>query len=77
MVHPWARAAGLGSEECIEINGEDVAFDDLDVRGQRKLHAQLGGQDAIKFNRDQAARSSREQGSQGAASGADLEHCTV
>src|ERR1700677_1081533 len=54
MIHPRTRTAGLGSKERVEIDSEDVAFDDFDVRGQRKLHAQLGCEDAIEFNRDYA-----------------------
>ena len=74
VVDSRTRASGLGSEERVEIDGENVALDDLDVRSERKLHAQLGGQNAIEFDGDQPPGAPGEQGSQGAASGADFEH---
>src|ERR1700722_1018074 len=74
VIYSGTSAARFGSEKGVEINGENVAFDNFDVRSQRKFHAQLGRENAIQFDGNQPPCSSREQGSQGAASGSDFEH---
>lgn len=74
MVHAWTGAARLGSEKRVEIDGENIALDYFDVRGQGKLHAQLGCENAIQFDGDEPSRSSSEQGSQCAAPSAYFEH---
>ncbi len=74
MIHSRTRASGLGSEDRVEIDGQNIALDDLDIRDERKLHAQLGRQHAVEFDSDEASSTPGEQGSQGAASGPDFEH---
>jgi len=37
-----ARGAGLGSKERAEVDGQHVAFDDLNIRVEGELHAELG-----------------------------------
>ncbi len=77
-----ARAARLGAGESgeaaldqgVEVEGENVSFDDFDVALLRVLHAQLSGKDAVEFDGDEFARAAREQLGQGAFARADLEH---
>jgi hypothetical protein len=77
MIDSWARAAGLGSEERVEIDGENVAFDDFDIWGQRKLHAELSCQNAIELDGDEPPGAAGKQGSQSAAAGSDFENCAL
>src|SRR5580704_14678802 len=69
--------AGLGAKQGIEIHGENIGFDDLDVRKHAEAQAKLGGQYAVKFDGDQAAGAFGQQGSKHAASGADFKHGTL
>ena len=77
-----SRAAGLRAGESgeaaldqgVEIERENISFDDFDVALLRVLDAQLGGEDAVKLNSDEFARATREQLGQGAFARADLKH---
>ena len=66
--------AGLGSEEGIEVDGENVSLDDLDIGEHAEAKPKLGGQHTVQFHSDEAADTLGEQGSEHAASGADFEH---
>ena len=66
--------AGLGSEQGIEIDGENVGLDDFDIGEHAEAQAKLCGQHAVEFHGDQAAGALGQQGSENAASGADFEH---
>ena len=66
--------AGLGAEQGIEIDGENISFDDLDIGEHAEAQAKLRGQHAVKLHGDQAASALGQQGSENAASGADFDH---
>ena len=66
--------AGFGSEQRIEIDGENIGLDDFDIGEHAEAQAKLCGQDAIEFDGDEAADALGQQGSENAASGADFEH---
>ncbi len=66
--------AGLGSKQRIEINGENVAFDDFNIGEHAEAEAKLCGQHAVKLNRDQAASALGQERCENAASGTDFEH---
>jgi len=69
-----AAQAGLGSKQGIEIDGENVGLDDLNIGEHAEAQAQLSGQHAVQFYGDQAADALGQQGSEDAASGTDFEH---
>ena len=71
---PGRRRPGLGPNKRIEIDGEDIGFDDLDIGKHAETQAELCGQDAVEFHCDQAAGAFGQQGSEDAASGTDFEH---
>ncbi len=74
MVEAGAGAAGFGAEEGVEIDGENVGLNYLDVGREGEVHAQLGGQNPVGFDGDEAARPAGQEGGQGAAAGPDFEH---
>jgi hypothetical protein len=67
--------AGLGTEQRIEIDGENVGLDDFDVRGHAEAQAKLRGQHAVEFDGDQAARAlGQRREVRTPRPGADFEH---
>ncbi len=65
---------GLRPKQGIEIDRENVGFDDFDVREHAELQAKLRCEHAVEFDGDQAADAPGQQGSEDAASGTDFEH---
>jgi hypothetical protein len=59
----------------LEIHGQNVALDDFHIANEGKIHAQLRGQHAIKFDGNHSASPRDQQGSELAAAGPDFEHC--
>ena len=74
MIHSWPRASRLGSEQGMEVDGQNVAFDNLHVGLLGEIHAQLRRQHPIDFDCDQPPRPFRQGGSESAAPGADFKH---
>ena len=50
------RGTRFGAEDCVEVDGQHVAFDDFDIDGSCELHAQLGCQHTIQLDCDEPAR---------------------
>ncbi len=69
-----AQAARLGTEDRIQFDLQDIAFDDFDLGLHGELHAELGRKDTVQFHRDQPPRLPRQHIGDGAAAGADLQH---
>src|SRR4029077_489654 len=71
------RRTGFGSEQSAEVDCEYIAFDDLDIRIERKLHPQLRREHTIQFDGNQSSRAFGQQGSEYTPAGADLEYGTL
>jgi hypothetical protein len=74
VLHARPGAAGLRSEQGVKINSQNVAFDDLHVGRQSKLHSQLGGENAVEFDGDKSAGSPGKKGTEGTPSRAYFEN---
>jgi len=72
MIH-----AGPGPEHGAEINGENVALDDLNIFEAHERHAQLRRQHAVEFYGNEAAGTLGQHRGQDAAAGADFNHSLV
>src|SRR6266849_3782981 len=73
-VEAGTKGTGLRSENGVELDLEDVPFDDFHVGISGELHAKLRGQHAIKFDSDDPPSARGQQRSQRAAAWADLKH---
>src|SRR5689334_15583688 len=68
---------GLGTEDDVEVDSQNVAFDDFGIGHECKPHTKLSGEDFIKFDRNQAASSADQHRGQNAGARTDFQDGTA